>query len=272
MKSVIPFSKELDFSTKLSEITSISLEREFELKDLSIEGNLFVSGEYKSHEVSANVLPFSFKIPFSIEIPENMEEESISLEISDFAYDTISDHQIRVNIELELEGNILEQIEEQEEEEEIKEVDSEEILKFMEESSREEQEETEKTEEQEEPPLEEKIEETKMNENPKEEIKEQLNEEEPKPMKEESLRDEVSQVEIDKTKTTLKEESEEMILENITGDEEYSTYHIHIIKDGETVETVCTMYDSKLNLLTDYNDVTNLTIGDKLIIPENDES
>ena len=66
MKSIIPFSKELDFSTKLSEITSISLERDFSLEKDSIEGNLYVTGDYKSHEVSANVIPFSFKIPFSI--------------------------------------------------------------------------------------------------------------------------------------------------------------------------------------------------------------
>ena len=31
MKSIIPFTKELDFKTKVSEITSISLEREFEV-------------------------------------------------------------------------------------------------------------------------------------------------------------------------------------------------------------------------------------------------
>ena len=66
MKSVIPFSKELDFSGKLSEITSISLEREFEVVQDVIDGNLFVTGDYKSHEISANVIPFSFKIPFSI--------------------------------------------------------------------------------------------------------------------------------------------------------------------------------------------------------------
>ena len=44
MKSVIPFTKELDFKTKVREITSISLERDFEVEEGSINGNLFVSG------------------------------------------------------------------------------------------------------------------------------------------------------------------------------------------------------------------------------------
>ena len=100
LKSVIPFTKDLDFSTKISEITSISLERDFEVLEGVIEGNLYVTGEYKSHEISANVLPFSYKIPFTIEIPENLEEKSISLEICDFAYDIPEEEKINVKIEL----------------------------------------------------------------------------------------------------------------------------------------------------------------------------
>ena len=73
MESIIPFTKDLDFKTPVSEITSISLEREFNVSESSIEGNLDVSGEYKSHDVSAHVNPFHFKIPFTIEIPNNLK-------------------------------------------------------------------------------------------------------------------------------------------------------------------------------------------------------
>lgn len=272
MKSIIPFSKELDFSTKLSEITSISLEREFFVKDFSIEGNLFVTGEYKSHEVSANVIPFSFKIPFSIEIPDDMDEQSIKLEINDFAYDTVSENQIRVNIELELDGDIIEKesIEEEIEEKKELEVDTEEILKFMENENRQTEEKSEEIIEQtvEEEPK--KIEEPEKIEEPKIE--------EPKIEEESVLEEETKELRDTLTNTTveeneaLKEESEEIILENVTIEDEYTTYHIHMVKEGESIETVCTMYGSKLNLLTDYNDVSNLTVGDKLIIPECDES
>lgn len=244
MKSVIPFSKELEFSTKIQEITSISLEREFEVKDLSIEGNLFVTGEYKSHEVSANVLPFSYKIPFTIEVPENLVKESVSLEISDFAYDIEEEKKIKVNIELELNA----EVDEKEEIEEIEppqmEVDPEEIIRMMESSAKEVQEEIEKEQEIE---SEEPKEEEEVLEETKEEPKEIIAEEN-------------------------RGEEEEMILQTVTTEDEYKTYHIHIIKDGENIETICTMYGSNANLLAEYNDVSNIIPGEKLIIPSNDES
>lgn len=241
MKSVIPFSKELEFSTKIQEITSISLEREFEVKDLSIEGNLFVTGEYKSHEVSANVLPFSYKIPFTIEVPENLVKESVSLEISDFAYDIEEEKKIKVNIELELNA----EVDEKEEIEEIEppqmEVDPEEIIRMMESNAKEEIEKEQEIESEEPKEEEEVLEETK--EEPKEIIAEEN-----------------------------RGEEEEMILQTVTTEDEYKTYHIHIIKDGENIETICTMYGSNTNLLAEYNDVSNIIPGEKLIIPSNDES
>lgn len=247
MKSVIPFTKELDFSTKVSEITSISLEREFEVKETSVVGNLFVTGDYKSHEVSANVIPFSFKIPFTIEIPDHLKEDSITLEISDFAYDMEDNNKIKVNIELELEG-MEEEIEEVVEEEVPVEVDTEELLKMMEER-------------EEIIPLEE-IEETEViNERMDDEIIEDI----------EEVTEEI--VEDQESRDGAMKESEEMIIKNVqTNDDEYATYHIHIVKEGETVETICTMYNSNLSILGDYNNMSEVTPGSKVIIPKDYES
>lgn len=242
MKSVIPFTKELDFKTKVREITSISLERDFEVEEGSINGNLFVSGEYKSHEVSVNVLPFSFKIPFTIEIPDHLDKDSITIEISDFAYDMVEDSKIKVNIELELEGEEQEGVEE-EIEEEKPEVDSEEILKMLEEAK--EKEDSSFDEER--------------NHEEEEEKTEGESEEKDSAIAKEDVRDQ-----------NLKE-SEEMIIANTQTEEEYTTYHIHMIKEGETVETICTMYNSNLALLGEYNDLTNITPGEKLIIPSDNE-
>ena len=251
MKSVIPFTKELDFKTKVREITSISLERDFEVEEGSINGNLFVSGEYKSHEVSVNVLPFSFKIPFTIEIPDHLDRDSITIEISDFAYDMVEDSKIKVNIELELEGEEQEVVEE-EIEEEKPEVDSEEILKMLEETK--EKEDSSFDEERNHEEEEEKIEEEQEEEKTEEE-----SEEKDSAIAKEDVRDQ-----------NLKE-SEEMIIANTQTKEEYTTYHIHMIKEGETVETICTMYNSNLALLGEYNDLTNITPGEKLIIPSDNE-
>lgn len=249
MKSIIPFTKELDFKTKVSEITSISLEREFEVNTSSIEGSLYVSGDYKSHEVSANVTPFSFKIPFTIEIPDNLVEESITLEISDFAYEMEENSKIKVSIELELFGEEKEIEEEEDEEITPIEVDGEEIVKMLEEASEKEKE---------------------MEKEDREQPEEKLSEEETtKEEKEEAPADTVDET---------REETEDMTSENviITGasntPDEYTTYHIHIVKEGETIETICTMYNSNLSLLNDYNDLSEVSKGMKIIIPENDES
>ena len=68
------------------------------------------------------------------------------------------------------------------------------------------------------------------------------------------------------------EESEDTIINNVKAeDNEYATYHIHMVSDGESVETICTMYNSNINILQDYNDLSNISAKDKLIIPENNE-
>ena len=222
MKSVIPFTKELDFNAKVNEITSISLEREFEVEEGSVVGNLFVSGEYKSHEISVNVVPFSFKIPFTIEIPDNLDKDSITIEISDFAYDMVDDSKIKVNIELELEGEeVLEEEVEEENEDPTPEVNTEEILEMFEDRN-----------------------------------------------DEEDNKDTPSQEDI----ADLPREEEQIVLTN-TNDvaDEYTTYHIHIIKEGESVETICTMYNTTMDMLMDYNDLSNLAAGEKLVIPSTDE-
>lgn len=224
MKSVIPFTKDLEFSTKISEITSISLEREFSLEGEEIKGFLFVTGEYKSHDISANVLPFSYKIPFTIEVPENLKKEDLTLEITDFAYDIKSEKEITVNVELELCYSLEEK--EEEEEEVLPSVNSDEMIKMMEERK-----------------------------------------EEEKPIKEE-----VSVLPEAEVKNEERNESEDVIMNTVSDEEEYITYHIHIVKEGETLESICSLYKADLNLVKTYNDTDNLMLGSKVIIPVDDES
>ncbi len=238
MKNVIPFTKELEFETKVSEITSISLEREFEVNNDSIDGNLLVTGEYKSHEVSVNVLPFSFKIPFSIDISAKTIMDSISLEISDFAYDMVDDNKIKVHIELELEF--------EEEKEEIKEEkdESEEIIDMLEE-------------------------ERSVVDIP--EIVEEANSEEVLVENKEEVKEEKEEVVVEET---IDEEDKKMIEETVINTEtkdEYMTYHIHILKEGETLETLCAMYHVTGSFIAEYNDISNLTTGDKILIPFENE-
>lgn len=250
MKSVIPFTKELEFNTKVSEITSISLERDFSLQKDSIEGNLYVTGEYKSHEISVNVVPFSFKIPFSIALSKKIKEESISLEISDFAYDMLEENKIKVHIELELSFENEEEQEENEENDESLLDESESIITMMEERNKEEQNEE----------LDQIVQE------PQEELKEreERREEEPVPPEEKTIPNEE-----ERNEDTMKQETD-VILGTETK-EEYMTYHIHIMKEGETLETLCAMYHVTGSYLAEYNDISNISLGDKILIPLENE-
>lgn len=63
-----------------------------------------------------------------------------------------------------------------------------------------------------------------------------------------------------------------MMINNIKEeDSDYTTYHIHIVSEEENIETICNMYDTNINILQDYNDLTNIMPKDKIIIPENHE-
>ena len=68
------------------------------------------------------------------------------------------------------------------------------------------------------------------------------------------------------------EEDKEIVMDSIkSADETFVTYHIHIMKENDTIETVCTKYNTTENILNEYNDLSTLTIGEKIVIPDIDE-
>ena len=50
----------------------------------------------------------------------------------------------------------------------------------------------------------------------------------------------------------------------------YVTYHIHIVREGDTVNSILEKYNLTNDMLCLYNDISNLQIGDKLIIATNE--
>ena len=50
--------------------------------------------------------------------------------------------------------------------------------------------------------------------------------------------------------------------------EEYSTYHIYIVREGDTIETILNKYKTTKEKISEYNDLSELKIGDKIIISE----
>ncbi len=238
MKSIVPYEKEIKFGSKIAEICSISLEHELNIQEDELEGNFIITGEYKSHELSINKEKFDYKLPFSVSITDNIVKESVDFEINDFTYEIENDDTLKIDIEFTV--TALEQ-----EKEEFREALATEVNEIFNE---------EKTEAE--------IPESVVLEEPQKEESTEIIEEKP-------IEQEITKSEED---TRLDKESEELIIGSASNkDDEYATYHIHIVKTGDTVETICTMYQIDVNSLKEYNNIENINIGDKIIIPETDE-
>lgn len=224
MKNVIPFTKEINFENKISEITSISLEENYNCTQDTIDGEFIVSGDYKTHELSVNKETFLYKLPFSVDLTEKIIPDTLNFEITDFSYDILNDNILKVNIEFTFDAqkdksreDIVEDVEK------LLDTDTQEIDKIVNEEN---------------------------NDNAKED--------------DETIDDDSLQ-RIDK-------DDEKTIIDSINqNDNEYTTYHIHIIKESETIESICALYNSNANLLAEYNDLNEFKVGEKLIVVEEDE-
>ncbi|MDO4962741.1 MAG: LysM domain-containing protein [bacterium] len=49
--------------------------------------------------------------------------------------------------------------------------------------------------------------------------------------------------------------------------EVYVTYNVFIVRDGDSIDSIIEKYNTTVEELKKYNDISNLQIGDKLIIP-----
>ena len=235
MNCIIPYTKEIPFNSKIREIISISLEHEMTVNNGEILGNFIVSGEYKAHELSVNKESFEHVLPFSIDLNEKIIKETVKFNITDFSYEILNDNILKVMIEFTVEG------EEKEEEEENKE----DI--FIE---------------------------------PEEEIPEEIEIITPRTevieddeVEKENLREETKE-EIELEKENIIERdvvNNSMINETVNkATDSYKTYHVHIVKENESLEMICEKYKASKNTLEEYNNLTEIIPVDKLIIPEDD--
>lgn len=197
----IPFNKKIDFLSPIKEICSISLEQEITNNDSNLLGNFILTGTYKEHELSINETPFSFNIPFDVNLPENVIKDSIKVIIDNFTYD-IDDTNLNINIDLNIDYDE-ELFMEIEREEEI--IPTEEII--------------------EEPIIEEK-----------------------------------------ETLEPLKENDRDYGT-NIEFVNDYVTYHVHFVKENETIEQICEKYKQDIDIVKKLNNIDSIKKDDKILIP-----
>lgn len=65
----------------------------------------------------------------------------------------------------------------------------------------------------------------------------------------------------------LSDEEKSMVLD-MFNDDDYITYHVHIIREGDTLESIALKYNVSVELIKEYNNKETLELKDKLIIPE----
>ena len=246
MKQIVPFKKELPFKTKVSEITSISLEREINvLEDAVITGVFHITGDYKMNEGSINREEFSFDLPFDITLDPRYDIDSVKSDIEDFYYDVINEDTLKVNIDLYIEAEYKEEtpLVVEEEQEEVR-TTAEEI------------------------PLE---------NTPIQAISGTLEKEEKimENIKEEDVVENTKEEKI--TSSTTKEERDDDgitasdLFSNLDDTETYSTYYVYIVKEEDTIDKILVKYGITKEELESYNDITVIKPGDKVIIPKASE-
>ena len=242
MNLIIPFTKDIKFNSSIAEITSISLEHDYTVNDGEILGNFIISGDYKSHEVSVNKEHFEYVLPFSVELTTRIDRDSVDFSIEDFTYEIKNNDTLEVRIEYSI--NALE------EKEEIKEeIEEEPLFERVEEDTTLED-------------MLDTIDEEELRDTTKE-VKEEVTEENDK-------EDTMDTALIDERE--VGEEEKNTIIDSINeADDAFVTYHIHIMKETDTIDTVCTKYNTTSSILSEYNDLSTVAIGDKLIIPDINE-
>ncbi len=252
MKQIIPFKKELPFKTKVSDITSISLEREINVQDDGIVSGVFhITGDYKMNEGSINREEFSFDLPFDITLDPRYDIKTVNSDIDDFYYDVINEDTLKVNIDLYVEAEYLpepEVVEEdntkEEETTEVIEVDNDDRVDI---------------------PTDDDI----CNDVVMPEVIEISSlEVEDNPLdnmvkdEEEEKRDNMD------TKVEDKVDNEIDLFSNLDDKETYTTYYVYIVKEDDTIDNIIAKYSITKEDFESYNDISSIKPGDKVIIPK----
>lgn len=248
MKENYLIEKEIKFSNNIAEIISISLEEKHEFKDNKVEGNFIVSGEYKIHEISLNKEKFSYKIPFSQEIKNDIDPETLELEITNFVYDSDNDN-LYVTINYLITGDRKDILLFDDEEDLDEFLKSREVDLVIDDINNDIDNCLEKQEE--------RVVIEGSEKNSEENLEEKREVKEVEPI-----------VEEDKINDRDMEQSKEELLKNVNVDDDnYITYKVHIVKQEDTEEAIMLKYNITMDDLKEYNNYTNLSLGDKLIIP-----
>lgn len=229
MKKIVPFKKDMLFNSNVSEITSISLEHDLKVQDANtISGNFLINGEYKMSESSINTETFNFELPCTINLDERYILDDVVVDIDDFYYEIVNSNILEVNIDV-----LIDKLDEKEGENILNEI--------------------------------------KM---PSAEIPELEEVREESVMEEERLENEIKDIVESSSMSDRCIEDEDLssvtsIFDNFNDNlETYQAYKVYIVREGDNLDSIIQRYGVSKEDLEQYNDLNEINLGDKIIIPD----
>ena len=273
MKKVVPFTKTISFRTMIAEITDIEVNHTLALNENhEVVGDILVDGKYKMTDASQIEEEFHYKLPFTIDIDERYNLDNLEIIISDFYFEIINEEDLKINVEIEMDGieeNKLPKLEENKNSlEEVSEVlDTEEDFVRNKEDDIlipvEIEEKKEKLEVPQDNPLHKLAEEIK---------KDILTEDIPlvevtKQEAKKEIKKETTSVKQEKDNNTSSTNMSSIFSSLASSEETFSTYYVYMVRETDTIESIIDKYQTTKEELQNYNDLTNVKVGSKLIIP-----
>ncbi len=236
MKKIVPFTKDLMFKTKIGEITSIALDNTLKLDNEVVSGEFIISGTYKLLEGSQIEEEFKYNIPVDITIDSKYDTTNCLVSIDDFSYEIINEEKLKVNISVMLDDLDI----------------KEDPIETIEVSVSDDRDDSKNNDDK--------------------DIKDILND----------IDTELSNLAIGSDNVAINNEItinnnqeegtfEDEILENMSNEKEYSIYRVYTVKEDDTLDIIYDKFNTNKEILSDYNDLDNISVGSKIIIPSSDE-
>lgn len=234
MKQMIPFVKDISLDSKISEITSIALEHNLRMENNdSVVGTFTISGKYKMNDISINEEVFEKKINFDITLDDKYDASKVTIDVDNFYYEIINDEYLRVHIDVMVDNLVYYKDEKQI----LQEIEKPELIEIN-------------------------------------DLKEERKKDEEENMKNSITSDELNVNENEKRNDSSLNNAD--ITKNLTSgflsdEERFSTYKVHIIRESETIETVMEKYNVSKEEIEKYNNLDNVILGTKIIVPLKNE-
>lgn len=211
MNCIIPFESKVNFKSPVKEICSISLEHEITKNESELLGNFFVTGTYKEHELSVNTTDFKFTIPFSVELTNRVDINTLEFNIDNFTYE-LNNNELLIKIDYVIDADDLKE-------------DRVELL-----------------------------------EDPLDLIDE-------KSQEDNNQRENLTILETEQ----ILDQTKEKIVNNMNFADDIASYHVYIVKENDTIETISKKYNIDKDDIYKINKKDNISLNDVLLIPLNYE-